>query len=195
MILFCVVQFTENKVIFWNLAHLQGHEGNDSDVKKIAFIVFTTTQELQFTLKNVSSCPSHLTNLETLYIRYVSFQITCLFALCLGSFRFCRSVKTWVQVEGVGTNTRALWENHQSEINGNILFFPLCVCGQAEQDLLHFLQLLLLWWMVCVCERECVSETDAIVRRWVLTGQKCWVPQWGHNTKVSLVITCQICIF
>lgn len=109
ILFYCVVQFTENQLIFSNLAHLQGHEGINS---KIAFNVFTTTQELQFTLKNVSSCQSHLTNLETLYMRYVSFQITCLFALRLGckqrvcprrglflmyiSFRFCRSVKTWV---------------------------------------------------------------------------------------------------
>lgn len=50
---------------------------------KIAFIVFTTTQESQFTLKNVSSCPTHLTNLETLYIkRYVSCQITHAHLLC-----------------------------------------------------------------------------------------------------------------
>lgn len=55
-----------------------------SQMLKIAFIVFTTTQELQFTLKNVSSCPNHLTNLETLYIykRYVSCQITLAYLLC-----------------------------------------------------------------------------------------------------------------
>lgn len=42
---------------------------------------------------------------------------------------------TW-RWEEEGEKTQALWENHQSEINGNILFF-LSVCGQAEQEIFY----------------------------------------------------------
>lgn len=44
----------------------------------------TAAQKLQFTLKNVSSCPSHLSNGGKLYIyiRYVSLTITHAYLLC-----------------------------------------------------------------------------------------------------------------
>lgn len=69
-----------------SLEHIHDHGGNLTWMLKTAFVVVTTTQKLQFTLKNVSSRPSHLSNWEILYIyiyiRYVSLTITHAYALC-----------------------------------------------------------------------------------------------------------------
>ena len=62
---FVVVQFTQKPSYFSkSLEHICDHEGNLTWMLKIAFVVFITTRKLQFTLENVSSRPSHLSNSE-----------------------------------------------------------------------------------------------------------------------------------
>lgn len=63
-------------------AHIHDREGNLTWMLKIASVVFTTTQKLQF--KNVSSRPSHLSNREIIYYKVCIFNNNlCLHALCL----------------------------------------------------------------------------------------------------------------
>lgn len=80
----CTVYFKKPSYFSKSLEHIHGHGGFfDLDVENLHFVVFTATQKLQFSLKNVSSRPSHLSNWGKLYIRYISLTITHAYMLCV----------------------------------------------------------------------------------------------------------------
>lgn len=80
----CTVYLKTSSSLFKSLEHIHGHDGNLTWMLKNAFVEITTTQKMQFTLKNVSSCPSCLSNGEIIYKVYI-FNNSCLLAL-LGSW-------------------------------------------------------------------------------------------------------------
>lgn len=85
-VLFCsCTVYLKNQQLFFQIprAHSWSWRLFDLDVENLHFVVFAATQKLQYSLKNVSSRPSHLSNRGKLYIRYISLTITHAYMLCV----------------------------------------------------------------------------------------------------------------